>query len=581
MVMSLEPQDPAPHDPSSDGLLLSPRAAGWVLGAVGLALFVIRFQAPPEVADAYHQERAAAYVMDVLRNGHWICQYGAAGEVSSKPPMLTWLAALASLPFGRGTWFAMVLPSALATVGSALLILAAGRRWLGMTAGCLGALAYLLSPVGIKQVALARIDPLFTFTVLLTALLAFQAWTTGRGWVGFWLAAAAATLTKGPLGLGLGALGLLAVFWERRGPSPAPLRGSHRAGVLWFLLITGGWLALAYAAIGPPLVQTMLGNELVKHAVGGRDNQVPLRECYKPALYFVSRFLPWSLFALAGLWQVWRRPSPDDRTRRFERFLFCFFAAGLLLFSLAAHQRPDLIFPLIPVAALLAGRELARWAARLRPRTLHYTVAGGVALGLVLAVLNQSVLSRDTTNRRRSRVVREVADLVRTAVGESFPLTHLDAPYGLQFCLNTKYPFVSEERARKLLSGDAAAFVVTGQRHPWPAGIRLHEIVSQDLVRQETLQILGNVPELKWTERMATCVGPVHLLMEHVRGMEVWADEFRFVGREAGAAVTFTNESEQPARVRVRWQGVPLPRATEHLLRPGESWRAARAQPGS
>jgi 4-amino-4-deoxy-L-arabinose transferase-like glycosyltransferase len=548
--------------------------------AVGLALFGIRLLELPEVADEYHQERAAAYVMDALRNGHWICQYGAEGEVSSKPPLYTWLAALASLPFGRGTWFALVLPPALATLGAALLILAAGRRWFGATAGVFAALAYLLSPIGLKQVALARIDPVFTFAVLLTALLGFRAWTEGRGWLAFWLAAAAATLTKGPLGLLLGGIGLVAAWWERKAGSPAPLRGSQVPGILLFVAITGGWLAWAYAAMGPPLVQTMLGNELVKHAVGGRDNEVPFREFYKPALYVLSRFLPWSLFALVGLWRVWRHPSATDATRRFERFLFCLFAGGLLVFSLAAHQRPDLIFPLIPAAALLAGRELDRLTARLRPRTLRVGLAGVIALSLVLAVLNPLVLRRNDTNFRRSRVVWEVADLVRAQAGESFPLTYLDAPYGMQFCLNTKLPFVSEDRARKLLSGEAAAFVVTGQTRAWPGLSPLHTIIDRPMVRKERLEILGNVPELKWTDRMATYVGPIHVRLDKVKGMEVRGEEFRFRRADADASVTLTNESGEPQRVRLRWVGGAPGTTAERWLAPGETWRTTAALPG-
>ena len=579
--MSPDLQTRASRGPSSGAFLASPMAAELLVVGVGLVLFVIRFLGPAEVADEYHQERAAAYVMDALRNGHWICQYGAEGEVSSKPPMYTWLAALANLPFGRGTWFGMVLPPALATVGTALLILVAGRKWLGSTAGLLAALVYLISPIGIKQVALARIDPVFTFTVLLTALLAFRAWMTGGGWVSFWLAAAAATLTKGPLGLVLGATGLVTVWWERKEASPAPLRGSQVRGIFLFLALTGGWLAWAYAAMGPPLVQTMLGNELVKHTVGGRDNEVPLREFYKPTLYVLARFLPWSLFALAGLWRVWRHPSADAGARRFERFLFCFFASGLLMLSLAAHQRPDLIFPLVPAAALLAGRELARLTGSVRPRTFRIALAGGVVLGLVLAALNQFVFRRDTPTLRRSQVVLEVAELVRTQVGERFPLTYLDAPYGLQFCLNTKYPFVSEARARKLLAGEAAAFVVTGQPHAWPETPPLHEIVSRPMVRQERLQIIGNVPELKWTGRMATCVGPLHLRMDRVKGMEVRAGEYRFLDADSGASVTFTNESEKPERVRLRWLGGTADPVAERWLAPGESWRATRAPQGS
>jgi hypothetical protein len=193
--------------------------------------------------------------------------------------------------------------------------------------------------------------------------------------------------------------------------------------------------------------------------------------------------------------------------------------------------------------------------------------------------LNQFIWRPKSTNQRRSQVVREVAEWVRTGVGEAFPFTYLDAPYGLQFCLNTKYPFVSEERARRLLAGEAAAFVVTGQRRAWPPELRLHEIVSRPMVREETLQILGNVPELKWTERMATYVGAVHLLMERVEGMEVTAGEFRLAGADADAAVTFTNESDRPERVRVRWQNEPTSLPTERLLAPGERWRITRAPP--
>ena len=66
------------------------------------------------------------------------------------------------------------------------------------------------------QMATARWDGLFAFMVALTALAGFRAWTSGRGWTVFWLAAAAATLTKGPLGLLLAAFGFLAIPWERR-----------------------------------------------------------------------------------------------------------------------------------------------------------------------------------------------------------------------------------------------------------------------------------------------------------------------------------------------------------------------------
>src|SRR3954452_631057 len=70
-----------------------------------LLVAAIRLAAPCELSDEYHQERAASYVMDILRHGNWLCQFGMYGEVTSKPPMFTWLAALANLPFPEPNWF--------------------------------------------------------------------------------------------------------------------------------------------------------------------------------------------------------------------------------------------------------------------------------------------------------------------------------------------------------------------------------------------------------------------------------------------------------------------------------------------
>src|SRR5439155_1467719 len=82
---------------------------------------------------------------------------------------------------------------------------------------------YLLSDVGARQVATARWDGLFALTVTIAALAAFAAWSAGRGWTWFWLAAAVSALTKGPLGVLLAAFGLVAVVWERRSGHPSRL----------------------------------------------------------------------------------------------------------------------------------------------------------------------------------------------------------------------------------------------------------------------------------------------------------------------------------------------------------------------
>lgn len=501
MADSVSP-DPAGTDRSGT------RPAVWFITVLAAALFIVRYLAPSNVADDYHQERAIAYVLDVLCHGNWICQYGLYGEVTSKPPMLTWLAALASLPAGRATWFTVLLPGALATWGISLLLFFAGRRYFGWTAGFLAAVAYLCSPMGAKQIALVRIEGVLGFMTALMALAGFQAWRTGRGWTWFWLAAALATLTKGPVGLLLGALGLLAVLWERRSGKSAPLRGSHWAGVAVFLALTLGWFWASYAQMGQPLIDKMVGRELVNSMVEAEKERYPFQDFYKPTLYVLRNFLPWAVFTLLGLWRVWKQPAAADDSRRFERFITCWFVGGLACFSVSAHQRPDLVFPLMAPAALLAGRELAqRWPQVNRVAWLRGASAVA-AISLVLVGVNSHVLSAKKRLVQRTRGMQEIARLVEQQVGREFPLVHVDSPAALQFFLNTKRPLVTLAEAASLLKSGAAAFVVLRDPEPLrqalgPNAPALHE-VARWVGDGEALYIVSHHPRLEWVPGMAS-----------------------------------------------------------------------------
>ncbi|MCI0335795.1 MAG: glycosyltransferase family 39 protein, partial [Planctomycetes bacterium] len=368
----------------------------WFIGTVVFFIFLVRLAAPADLADNYHQERQAAYVLDILRNGHWICQRDPYGEIASKPPLHAWVSALASLALGgRLTWFTLVLPGALAATGTALLLFHSGRKYFGGLTGLFAALFFLLSSVGIRQIVQGRIDGLFAFTIAATALAAFQAWRSGRGWIWVWSLAVVATLTKGPLGVVLAGSGLVAAWWERRSGVAQPIRGALWPGVLVWLVISVGWVALAYWQWGQPMIDKVLGKELVGHVVTGRGGtRFPLQEGYMPPVNFLSRFAPWSLLTLLALWRVWKRPASDDIPRAFERFLFCWLLIGLAIFSFAAHQRPDLIYPLVPPAALLAGAELNRRLPAVRMRLAvraSYVVA---IVGIVFVALQYHWLRR-------------------------------------------------------------------------------------------------------------------------------------------------------------------------------------------
>src|SRR5687767_5768119 len=124
--------------------VLSARMRWGLFFAIVGALLCIRLSSPSDLADGYHQERAAAYVIDAVENRNWICQHGADGQITSKPPLYTWLSGLATLVIGRPTWAGLVLSSALAMLITAAVLWRLGRNF-GAWAGFLAALIYLVS----------------------------------------------------------------------------------------------------------------------------------------------------------------------------------------------------------------------------------------------------------------------------------------------------------------------------------------------------------------------------------------------------------------------------------------------------
>jgi 4-amino-4-deoxy-L-arabinose transferase-like glycosyltransferase len=483
---------------------LSDLTACSLLALVAISIFAIRLSLP-SVLDDRGFYLHGAWVLDAVQNGNWICPRNHLGDLTSKPPLYIWLAGLATLAFARISLFTMLLPGAIATVGAAAAIWVFGRESFGNRAGLLGALAYLLSYGGATQIALARPDGVFAFAVTMGALAAFRAWTSGRGWTWFWLAAAAATLAKGPLGLLLAALGLLAVAWEKWNGRVAPIRGSHRLGVVLFLVITGGWFGLAYLQHGQALVDRMVFRELFRHAIGEGDGAGPGHPVYIQPVNFLLNLAPWSLFACIGFWRTWKYPASNADERRAERFLFCWFFAGLLVFTLASHRQARLLFPIIPAAALMAGRELARWATNMRPRALLVTGATLTVVGLSVIAVSYHLFRDDGQRIARAQGMQELALSIRDRVGDGFPITHVDTPFSLQFFLNSTAPLASAQQAASVLSGPRVAFVAVRDLDALRIALAqtstpLHLVAQWPATGEAYVSIVSNHARLEWTD---------------------------------------------------------------------------------
>jgi 4-amino-4-deoxy-L-arabinose transferase-like glycosyltransferase len=385
----------------------------WLLPLLTVAaIFAIRVTGPPDFLDK-DQRRPIDYIVDVVAEGNWVVQRDAGGAITSKPPIYTWLASASTFAFG-GNRIALYLPCGLAMAALVLIAYHLARRRLGLTAALAAAMCLALAIDTQKASVLARTDAVFAATVAVAAWLAMLAWERGRGWWLFWAVCGVVSIAKSPAGVLFASGGLMAAWWGRREPGPRQPDGiwrSHTAGVLLFLLIAGGWFAWAVITLGQPVVDKLLGRELVGHVVANDKGDPLWSTLLHPLIWFFGLFMPWAAATLIALWRLVRYPPVSPRRRRFLRFMACWLMVGLLALCLTPHKRMILSLPMLLPAAVLAGGEIARLLKRLS-LSRQMNLWCGLAVCTIAGLLVYHHRMRDESSDRiaESRAVLAAAD---------------------------------------------------------------------------------------------------------------------------------------------------------------------------
>ena len=526
-----------------------------------------------------NERRLSAYALDILQNGHWFCPSDASGELAAKPPMLTWLITLLALVTGHVGQLEIYLPTVLAAIATALVLFGAGRKYFGWQAGLFSAFSYLVCSAGFSQMATARYDGLLTLPVTLGALAAFRAWQEGRGWTWFWFWAAIGTLVKGPLALLLAGSGLAALFWCKRTGDQQRFRFGSWLGVAVFLGLTAGWFALAYWEVGPELIDKMLRRELFGQAASLDRKASLISALVSPSSAFAGNYAPWVLAVLVAFWRIFKSPADDAVERRLERFLLCWFLIGLAIFTAAAHQRGRLTYPIIPPAALLAGRELARWTRRWSASAVINAVAAtGVAV-LIAAGLYSHVLLKHSRKAQESITMRRLAQDIQKLGPGIFPFTYVTSPNSLQVWLQTRHLSVDEKSAAALLSGPAAAFVVVQYLDEFktnlPPNTAVSEIYKWEPKRDDPVYIFSNHPRLEWPRRTAFLLDGLHIETDGARLVRERGTELSFELDAPDASVVISNACDRARAVALRCtkKADGSTSREEKTLAPGVTWR--------
>jgi 4-amino-4-deoxy-L-arabinose transferase-like glycosyltransferase len=305
------------------------------------------------------EARYAQIAREMRQAGSWALPHLNGQLYTQKPPLLFWSIAAFGTLGGEIDETTARLPSALAAVGSVLLVFLLGERLFGRRAAWLAAAVFATCFKVAWQGRFGQID------MLLTALVTLGVWFWVRGLTErrpgfsylFFFCAGLATLAKGPVGLLPPLLSILTFLALTRNRDE--LQRLHLfPGLLLWAAVVLAWLVPAGLAGGREyLAQIVFKQNVTRYA----DPWHHFQPWYYYLAVIPADFFPWSLLLPTGLVIGWKRLSGKAR----EGFLFClcWMAVTILFFSLSPAKRTVYVLTMYPAMALMVGVALDRIAA--------------------------------------------------------------------------------------------------------------------------------------------------------------------------------------------------------------------------
>jgi 4-amino-4-deoxy-L-arabinose transferase-like glycosyltransferase len=389
-------------------MLRAPRVWGGLLAG---AVLLLALHDLGDAAIVHNDEaREVGIIQDVVV-GHWLWPRFNDELLPDKPTLFHWLAAIPCALFGFSET-AVRLPSALAAAGTVWWTVEFGSWLFGLPAGVLAGGVLATTYSFFTHARIARPDVLLVLLLALALGSAYRWWREDRrrdATVALTLLGLG-TLAKGPVAPALFAATMgLFLLWQ--GDVRRIRTLCSPAGMLAFILLGLGWYAVAYAGWGNTFVRQHLIGRYVYNVVGGiTGGGTYSRRPWYYHIFFYPQHLPgilspWSPFVALALWRLWRdRGLGDPRMR----FLLCWAAAPVLVFTPAQWKLRYYLLPSLPPIALLVAPMLLRLPATpiLPPRVTRTSAlaaagfAGVAASATLIYLAHPAILSASDQGTR-------------------------------------------------------------------------------------------------------------------------------------------------------------------------------------
>lgn len=265
-----------------------------------------------------------------------------------KPPMYYWLVAAAAKVFGMSE-FAARLPSALFAVTGALFLFFSISRLFSLRVGFFSALV-LVTSLEYFYLGKAAVTDMTLNLCLMISLLSFLE----KRYLRFYLFAALAVMTKGPIGLFFPAViaFLHILLMNRWNELPKMLIVQ---GTILFAAVAAPWYLLMSYYHGSAFIETFLGFHNVTRFTSPEHASGAVWYYFIPVL-LVGCF-PWTPILFQSFWSAL---TSNRQERPLLMFFLIWAAVVFVFFSLSATKLVSYILPMFPAVSVIIGSYIVR-----------------------------------------------------------------------------------------------------------------------------------------------------------------------------------------------------------------------------
>jgi len=310
---------------------------------------------------------------EMIKHQSWLTPYLFDQPQFEKPIFTFWLFKSSFMLFGISNFTARFFPALFAIIGVVAVYLLGLLAFKEEKKAFFSGLILMSSGLYVGLARTVFTDMIFSILILLSLLSFFWGYSKEdrktSGSIFFFIFAALAVLTKGPLGMIIPLFIIISFLLAKKNISFLFCKAFLGWGFLIFLLITLPWYIYMLNQYGRSFIQEFFYNDHIRRFLTaehpGND-----RWYFYPAS-IIGCLFPWSIFILCAL--IYLPKKLRQANNSFYLFLTCWITVVFLIFQAAHSKLTSYIVPLFPALSIITADFIYSFIADTEKRRFKFS----------------------------------------------------------------------------------------------------------------------------------------------------------------------------------------------------------------